>query len=183
MNKINNGVKGTVAAIVLAGAGTLGTVAYADGHGHMAVPSEIAVPEGHMISLETSAVGTVAWECANDDMMKAKWKFAGPAAVLSDSEGKPAVSYYGPPATWEAFDGSKVTGKQLATAPAGEGNIPFQLVQANPAEGMGVLSGVTYIQRVNLKGGAAPGSGCSADKLGHKALVAYSGDYIFWKAK
>ena len=38
--------------------------------------------------------------------------------------------------TWESNDGSKVTGKQLATAPAtNAGAIPLQLVQAAPATG------------------------------------------------
>ena len=36
-----------------------------------------------------------------------------------------------PPATWQALDGSKITGKQLAVSPSGEGNILLQFVQAN----------------------------------------------------
>ena len=36
------------------------------------------------------------------------------------------------------MDGSKITGEQLAVCPGGEGNIPLQVVQANPAMGMGM---------------------------------------------
>lgn len=155
--------------------------AVAAGHS-MTIPDDIKVPAGHEAAMKTKAVGTVAWMCAETDKGPA-WKFAGPAAVLSDEMGKPAVSYYGPPATWEATDGSKITGKQLATAPAGDGNIPFQLVQANASERDGALKGVTYIQRINLHGGAAPKSGCDAGAVGTKRLVAYTGEYVFWKAQ
>lgn len=155
--------------------------ALAGGH-VMAIPDSIKVPAGNEAAMKTTAVGTVAWMCADGDKGPA-WKFAGPAAVLSDQQGNPSVSYYGPPATWEAMDGSKITGKQLATAPAGDGNIPFQLVKANASEREGTLKGVTYIQRINLHGGAAPKSGCDAGTVGTKRLVAYSGEYVFWKAK
>ena len=67
-------------------------------------------------------------------------------------------------------------------APSGAGNIPFQLVKANPAMGSGAMMGVTYIQRVALKGGAAPATGCTVDTKGAKVVVPYQGDYIFWKA-
>ena len=158
----------------------LSGTAIADGHANL--PSAIEVPAGNKVAMSTSAVGTVAWLCKQGDKGIA-WSFAGPAAVLSNDMGKPAVSYYGPPATWEAIDGSKVTGKQLATAPAGAGNIPFQLVKADESERDGHLKGVTYIQRINLNGGAAPVSGCDADNLDKKVLVAYTGNYIFWKSE
>ncbi len=151
------------------------------GH-HSMAPDAVAVPDGNKKALTTTAVGTVAWECKKGDK-GAAWAFAGPAAVLSDKDGKPAISYYGPPATWEAMDGSKVTGKQISTAPAGDGNIPYQLVKANASEKDGWLKGTTYIQRLNLKGGAAPKTGCDMDSIGEKVLVAYTGEYVFWKAK
>ncbi len=157
------------------------TSALAGHHAEM-VPSAVAVPDGNMKAMSTTAVGTVAWACKKSDQ-GASWSFAGPAAVLSDEKGKPVISYYGPPATWGAMDGSLVTGKQLATAPAGDGNIPFQLVQANESKLDGLLKGVTYIQRLNLNGGAAPKTGCDTNSIGKKVLVAYTGEYVFWKAK
>ena len=149
--------------------------------GHAMLPEAIMVPPGHSKSLSTVAQGTVAWMCKQSDKGPA-WSFAGPAAVLSDDMGKPAISYYGPPATWEHMDGSKLTGKQLATAPSAAGSIPFQLVRTNDSPREGVLKDVTYIQRINLNGGAAPASGCDSASLGAKVLVAYTGEYIFWKA-
>ena len=49
--------------------------------------------------------------------------------------------------------------------------------------GNGALTGVTYIQRVNLSGGVAPASmPCTAAQKGQKTTVPYQADYIFYKA-
>ena len=87
--------------------------------------------------------------------------------------------YYGGP-TWETGDGSKITGKQVGVAPASAGNIPFQLVKTEP--GSGALKDVTYIQRVNTKGGVAPSDACTEATKGAKKTVPYSADYVFYKA-
>ena len=111
-----------------------------------------------------------------------EWAFVGPKATLSDRSGKQIGTYYGPPATWEAADGSKVTGTQLAVAPSSAGNLPYQIVKANPATGAGAMTGVTFIQRVALKGGVAPASECNAATKGKRETVKYQADYIFYKA-
>ena len=48
--------------------------------------------------------------------------------------------------------------------------------------GAGMMSGVTHIQRVALKGGVAPSTVCSPASKGSKEIVKYQADYIFWKA-
>ncbi|MNL29879.1 hypothetical protein D3C87_1515870 [compost metagenome] len=48
--------------------------------------------------------------------------------------------------------------------------------------GAGAMTGVTYIQRVALKGGVAPKTPCTTAMLGQKSVVKYQADYIFWKA-
>ncbi len=75
-----------------------------------------------------------------------------------------------------------MTATQLAVAPAGEGNLPLQLVKANPAMGTGAMTGVAYIQRVALRGGVAPATPCTAASKGAREQVRYQADYIFWKA-
>ncbi|WP_413284240.1 DUF3455 domain-containing protein [Vibrio sp. MA40-2] len=149
------------------------------------LPSEVRVPAGHEVSMYTMAKGNITWECKVDNMddQQAKWAFAGPRAVLSDNKGNHLVSYFGPPATWESLDGSSITGKQLAVSPSEKGSIPMQLVKANESVRPGALKDVTYVQRINLSGGAAPETGCNVDKLGHKVVVNYSGEYLFWKQK
>lgn len=149
------------------------------------LPASIQVPAGNKVYLETVGVGEITYECRDkaNAAGQTEWVFVGPKAVLNDRSGKKVGTYYGPPATWEANDGSKVTATQLAVAPAGAGNLPFQLVKANPAMGQGAMTGVTYIQRVALKGGVAPAAACTATNKGQRQIVNYQADYIFWKAQ
>ena len=144
------------------------------------VPPAVAVPAGNKPVLSLKGAGLLTYECRAKDGTYA-WTFVGPDATLFDTAGKPVGKYYGGP-TWEHGDGSKVTGKQLAVAPAGSGNIPLQLVQANPATGSGALVGVTYIQRVNTQGGIAPAAACGAQNSGTRMTVSYAADYIFYKS-
>jgi hypothetical protein len=147
------------------------------------VPQSIQVPAGHTLALETVGVGEITYECRTkeDAAGETEWFFVGPQAALNDRSGKQLGKYWGPPATWEMEDGSKVTGKQLAVAPSGEGNLPYQLVEANPADGKGVLEGTRYIQRTALKGGVPPKTACTSDNKGAKETVQYQADYLFWK--
>lgn len=149
-----------------------------------ALPAPVQVPAGHKVAWETVGVGQITYECrakagASDAF---EWVFVGPDAKLMDRSGKQVGKYYGPPATWEAMDGSKFTATQLAVAPGGDGNIPLQLVKANPAMGMGAMNGVTYTQRVATKGGVAPAAACGASNMGARQIVQYQADYIFYKA-
>jgi len=148
------------------------------------LPAPIQVPAGHKVALETVGVGEITYECRDKAGTpgQAEWVFVGPKAVLNDRSGKAVGRYYGPPATWEANDGSKLTATQLAVAPSGPTSLPYQLVKANPAMGSGAMSGVTYIQRVALKGGIAPASACTPAAKGQQETVRYQADYIFWKA-
>ena len=146
-------------------------------------PADVQVPNGNTIALETVGVGAITYMCETNDDGNMGWVFKGPHAALNDSDGSQVGSYYGPPATWEALDGSKITGTQLATAANGDGNIPLQLVEANPAEGEGAMTGVSYIQRLNTQGGVAPDVACDMDHDGATAVVTYQADYIFWTAE
>ena len=150
----------------------------------MPVADAIKVPDGHKLAMQTVGVGELRYECrpkanAADQF---EWAFVGPTATLNDRSGKAVGKYYGPPATWEANDGSKLTATQLAVAPSGATSLPYQLVKANPAMGSGAMAGVTYIQRVALTGGIAPASPCTTALKGRQETVRYQADYIFWKA-
>ena len=147
------------------------------------LPAAVQVPAGHQVAMETVGVGQITYECrAKKDAAGHEWVFVGPDAKLMGRGGQQVGTYYGPPATWASLDGSKVTATQLAVAPGGTGNIPLQLVKANPAMGMGALQGVSYIQRVATQGGIAPAMLCDGSKMGSKEIVKYQADYIFWKA-
>ena len=148
------------------------------------LPDAVKVPAGHKVAMETVGTGDITYECRvkANAAGQYEWFFVGPDAKLWDRGGKQVGKYYGPPATWESMDGSKITGTQVAVAPGGSGNIPLQLVKANPAMGMGAMQGVTYVQRVATMGGVAPAMTCGAANLGAKQVVQYRADYIFYKA-
>lgn len=148
------------------------------------LPAAIQVPAGNKVAMETVGVGDITYQCsAKKDMAgQFEWVFVGPDARLNNRSGTQVGKYYGPPATWESMDGSRLTATQIAVAPNGTGNIPSQLVKANPAMGSGAMSGVTYIQRVDTKGGVAPAMPCAAGNMGAKHVVKYQADYIFYKA-
>ncbi len=149
------------------------------------LPPTIMVPPGNKVAMETVGMGDITYECRDKANMpgQTEWVFVGPDAKLMDRSGKQVGKYYGPPATWESMDGSKLTATQVAVAPSSPTSLPYQLVKANPAMGSGAMTGVTYIQRVALTGGIAPAAmPCTPANKGQKQIVKYQADYIFWKA-
>lgn len=148
------------------------------------VPAAIAVPDGHREALRSVGVGEITYECRAKAGAGGvfEWAFVAPKATLFDAAKTQAIgSYYAGP-TWQSKDGSKVTGKQLAVAPAPiPGNIPLQLVQAAPNSGSGEMVGVTYIQRLNTVGGVAPSDPCNEAAVGSQKQVGYQADYVFYK--
>jgi hypothetical protein len=134
--------------------------------------------------METVGVGQIAYECraSANTAGQFEWVFVGPDARLNNRAGVQVGKYYGPPATWESNDGSRLTAVQVAVAPGTSGAIPLQLVKGNPAVGAGSMQGVSYIQRVNTSGGVAPALPCAAGNAGGRQVVPYSADYIFYKA-
>lgn len=146
-------------------------------------PKEVTPPAGNKAALTLMGVGMLAYECkaVADKPGVFAWTFAGPDAKLLDANKKEIGKYYAGP-TWEANDGSKVTGKQLAVSPGVAGAIPLQLVEAAPSTGKGAMNDVTYIQRLNTVGGVAPTTpACAAANVGAKTTVGYSADYVFFK--
>lgn len=95
-------------------------------------------------------------------------------------------------ATWQSsFDTSKVWAKAVGTVKAGDdpascpnsGAIPCLLLQSignqqGPTGGK-FLADVTFVQRLNTKGGAAPTTACT---VGQTQLQGYSADYFFYRA-
>ena len=164
-------------AVLLAASGTV--FANVD---NSKLPEPVRVPAGHAVALETLGKGEITYVCREkkDTAGSFEWAFVVPAATLWDMNQKAVGKYYGGP-TWEAHDGSKITGKQVAVAPGGAGNIPLQLVKADPAMGNGAMSGVTFVQRLETRGGVAPAALCSAANNGGKQQVGYQARYVFYK--
>ena len=149
----------------------------------MDLPEPVRAPAGSKMAMKAVGVGELTYECRAKagDASAFEWVFVGPMAKLMDpSSSKEVGKYYAGP-TWESMDGSKITGKQVAVAPSSPGNIPMQLVKTEPAMGNGAMTGITYIQRVNTKGGVAPTDPCNCRRSGTKKQVPYQADYVFYK--
>lgn len=149
------------------------------------LPEPVRVPAGHVMKLETVGVGDITYECRERANAAGQfdWAFVAPVATLYDMKRAPVGKYYAGP-TWEASDGSKVTGKQVAVAPSGDPkSIPLQLVRAEPAVGNGAMTGVTYIQRLETRAGVAPSSPCDMTTKGRQEKVGYEAKYVFYGAR
>ncbi|MDB5884966.1 MAG: hypothetical protein JWR74_1137 [Polaromonas sp.] len=147
--------------------------------------TQVQVPPGHVVALETTAVGILNYECKANPAMGGNigWVLASPQADLMDRTGKVVGKYSGPPATWTHMDGSSVVGMQVAIAPRpGASNLPFQLSKGTPGAASGAMQNITYIQRVKTKGGLELTKACTQTDVGDKQTLPYQADYIFWKA-
>jgi FtsP/CotA-like multicopper oxidase with cupredoxin domain len=140
------------------------------------VPDAIAAP-GESMVVTVHAEGAQVYECKAGGDGKLAWAFREPIATLL-LDGKTVGRHYAGP-TWEYTDGSAVTAKVSANAPAKNAtDIPWLKLTATEHRGSGMLSGVSTVQRINTKGGASPGA-CSA--AGTFQSVPYSADYVFLK--
>ena len=121
-------------------------------HAQNNLPESMQVSAGNKITQDSVGSGLITYECREktDAAGEFVWTFAGPDAVLKDRKGNTVGKYYGPPATWEGSDGSKVTDTQLAVAPNGSGNIALQLVKANPDSSKGDMQGSDQVHSIAL---------------------------------
>jgi Protein of unknown function (DUF3455) len=146
------------------------------------VPQQIQPPANEQLLLRVHAKGDQIYTCKADGA-QFTWTLKAPDAQLFDKDGKPFGKHFAGP-SWEANDGSRVTGQAVANAPSPDADsIPWLLVNILTHDGSGVLSRATTIQRLNTKGGKAPTSGCDASHAGQEVRVPYSADYLFYAPK
>jgi Protein of unknown function (DUF3455) len=146
------------------------------------IPQQLQPPASEQLLLQAHATGDQVYTCTSDGSQFA-WTLKAPDAQLFDKDGKPFGKHFAGP-SWEANDGSRVTGKAIANSPSPDANsIPWLLVTVVSHDGSGVLSRVTTVQRLNTKGGKAPASGCDASHLSQEVRVPYSADYRVYAPK
>jgi Protein of unknown function (DUF3455) len=146
------------------------------------IPQQLEPPATERVLLEVHAKGDQVYTCRSD-AAQFTWVLKAPDAQLFDKSGKPFGKHFAGP-SWEANDGSRVTGKATASSPSPDANsIPWLLVNVLSHDGSGVLSRVTTIERLNTKGGRAPASGCDAAHVRQDVRVPYSADYRFYVPK
>jgi hypothetical protein len=146
------------------------------------VPQQLQPPANEQLLLQVHAKGDQVYTC-KADVEQYAWILKAPDAQLFGKDGKPFGRHFAGP-SWEASDGSRVSGQAVANAPSPDANsIPWLLVKIVSNDGNGVLSRATSIQRLNTKGGKAPSSGCDESHAGQELRVPYSADYLFYAPK
>jgi hypothetical protein len=138
------------------------------------MPAAIAAP-GQTTIATLHAEGAQIYECKPGTDGKLTWQIREPIATLF-LDGKTIGRHYAGP-TWEHTDGSMVVGKVVGIVfGATPNDIPWLRLEVTERRGSGMLSGVTTVQRVNTKGGAAQDP---RDNTGMYLSVPYSAEYVF----
>jgi hypothetical protein len=145
------------------------------------VPEKIQAPDGNILVLQVHASGSQIYVCQAGTNGQLAWTLKAPEAELRDQQGAVIGRHYAGP-SWKLSDGSEVSGKPVGKVDSPDPNsIPWLLVSVSTHAGNGVLSPVTYIQRINTKGGAAPpASTCSGEKQNTEVKSSYTADYYFY---
>jgi hypothetical protein len=140
----------------------------------------VAVPDGNVLLFKARAKGVQIYPC---DPATHKFGAAHPDAILVTHKGHIIKHTAGP--MWTAADGSFVTGTKVQSVPApAEDAIPWLLLSTTPGGTPdGMLSNVTYIQRVYTEHGNAPAHGCDEDDAGKETPVFYEAEYYFYASE
>ena len=143
------------------------------------VPDTLRVPSTQKLILQAHGVGDQIYTCKAVDE-KYAWTLKAPDAQLLASDGHLRGHHFAGP-TWQAEDGSRVTGKPAASVPSPDPqSVPWLRLDATGHEGTGVMTQVVSIQRLNTKGGKAPTNGCDSSRAGAETRVHYEADYYFY---
>ena len=148
------------------------------------VPPILQVPADNAVVWRAPATGAITYECVmtQTDGARPAWVAVKAEAVLADKASGKGGVYSSPPEKWKAADGSTLTGMEVVRVNTAPDRLYDQLVLANPSAGVGLLTGVTYIQRLVSAGGAAPQADrCTAASLKQRERVEYQAEYVFWK--
>ena len=193
-----------LAGLIVAAVGSSQAMAQTIAAGEPDVPTDLVVPEGHVLFAKGYAIGTQNYMCLPATGGGVAWKFFAPQATLYVTvlgfrsqlathflSANPEEDGLARPTWQHSIDTSKVWGKvyKISTDPnyVEPGAIPWLLLEAAGKEigpdGGSFFTQTAYIQRINTSGGVAPATGCTASTIGALALVPYTTDYYFYKAR
>lgn len=150
----------------------------------------VDVPAGSKLLLHVYGKGVQIYVCTlmAGDSSRYVWTLAEAKAELYSSDayrtevGKHYFNAEHHP-VWETPEGGTVVGNKLAQKDAPiAGAVPWLLLQAVSAPESGPLKGTGLIQRINTKGGKAPGNGADAAHKGQTIQVDYTAEYLFYAA-
>jgi Protein of unknown function (DUF3455) len=160
-------------------------VFYAAGLPRPETPTAITVPDGQNLAHVFRAQGFQVYQCTADASGALAWGFRAPRADLFDAENHLVVKHFGgieanlpAGAYWQSVkDGSRVHGGNTVSAPSPDA-VPLLRLEALDTAGTGILSRVSFIQRLATVGGVAPTGACSP--VDAQLPVPYTADYYFY---
>ncbi len=144
-------------------------------------PAPLRVPDGQTLLFTARAEGVQIYiaRAKPGDPATLEWILKGPEADLFDASSAKIGKHYAGP-TWEAIDGSTVTGERVGAAPASHvTDVAWLLLKTKSSGGHGLMSDVSYVMRVDTWGGV-PAS--SPLHVGEETRVRYKSTYIFLRA-
>jgi hypothetical protein len=149
------------------------------------IPAPLRVSTKAVLTQQAHAAGVQIYRCRadKDDAARFEWLLKEPEADLFDHAGNKIGKHYAGP-SWEAKDGSKVTGEVVARANSPDPNaVAWLLLSAKSTSGNGIFRDVRFIQRLRTVGGNAPSDGCNQASAGREVRVQYSAEYWFYGDK
>ena len=142
--------------------------------------SRIQVPDGHEPVLRLAAKGAQVFRCERSQAAF-EWRFRQPDAELYDEQGKP-VARHGANFSFEHRDGSRLLGTVAAHDKAAEADALPWLLWSTRSFGKGAFSGVTYVQRIDTRGGMPPPS-CAAQEANRLLRVEFTATFVFYRLR
>jgi hypothetical protein len=137
----------------------------------------LEVEHGHRLAYRSFAIGVQRYRWDGT-----AWVFVEPVATLYAEDQyhqKVGIHYAGP--TWHSNSGGKVVATKLKECKPDPTAIAWLLLKATSNQGPGLFGAVSFIQRVNTKGGLAPTAPGSA--IGTFADVPYTTEYYFYRPR
>lgn len=143
-------------------------------------PAELRPADAKLL-FTAKATGVQIYDSVTDASGALKWVLEAPLARLAGPRGVGVLYHYAGP-SWEAADGSKIVRDtdvpvKSVPAPRASIDIPWLLVKVTADPAPGVLSNVTYVERLVTHGGAAPAA--PPKRPDTKVGVPYTATYAF----
>jgi hypothetical protein len=142
--------------------------------------SRIRVPDGQDPVLRLTAKGVQVFRCERVGSAF-EWRFRQPDAELFDAAGKP-VARHGANFSFEHRDGSRLLGTVEAYDKASSADTLPWLLLSTRSFGKGEFAAVSYVQRVDTRGGMPPPE-CAAQEVNRILRVDFEAIFVFYRPR